>query len=177
MATTHSAAGHHRTSTKGRICCGQAIGENHDNELPCRSWMSPAARIMKARPNAARLMPTAPRPCPVTCAATKALAPNTMAPSPLPAVSANAPPRARSSPPTPESARADTIAITAFTTNRVTAAATAGACRPTVRASTSSERPLSSSPRVCRTMCRMLMIASPMTIQVMPSLAMATPTV
>ncbi len=179
MATTLSAIGHQRRSTNARVCWAQAIGENQDSVVPPGiSRRFPATWIANARPNTARDSPVAPRPCSDSWLSTSAIAPNTIELSATPTVMPSESAIGSSSmPPAPVIASAETSAMTTLTSTSVTTAATAGACRPTTAARTSSDRLDSSSARVWRTTCRMLMIDSASTIQTVPSFAIDAPTV
>lgn len=142
---TNKPNGHQRRSTKGRICCAQAIGENQLKTLPELSMTSPAPRTSAATASTAIAAPDAVRACRHSCAVTAATAPNTMATPVMPRHMA-----AVSAMPKPVEAIAR-VMVTASTALRPPTrmrAAVVRAYRPTTEESTNSAVPFSSSARV-----------------------------
>ncbi len=152
---TDISSGHQRLSSPTRTCCDQPIGENHDN---ADSRTSPTARRANTAPSTARVTPTAVRACVISWAETAARAANTK-------------PRAATAEPYSQAAlagklcaRTETATPNPTTTAAPDATMTAAAvpaCRPTTAAPSSSVRPTSSSPRVCRTTVNSAISATP----------------
>ena len=156
-AARETSSGHQRRSTKARICCAQASGENQDSHEPSRSITSPMPRTMKESARIPSAVPEAVPACSVSWAVTAVTAPKT---SPVRAVASPSASESAVPPPPisiPEATAAPRARFASATTSR---AETDGARRPVGRERSSSSRPDSSSPRVRRAVSRIDMIAA-----------------
>ena len=154
-----------RSASYGRVCSAQAKGEIHANQalvIPERSSSGvpaalPRPRMRNVATSTHTVREFAPREVRISCAASSPMPRNAMPVAPAAAPESSDPAAGR---PVASSARAVSTASTRLARMPCTMVTIVGIRLPAGVAQTSSERPASSSPRVCRTARNVLISAA-----------------
>ena len=170
-SSTGSRSGHQRSSPNALVAWDQPIG---DSQLSPFSATSPMARSRKASPSTASPMPTAPRACWVTWAATSPTPVNARPTDAMDAPYSSEPevgrPAARKATAVPAPTATEAVPTTRPVASR-------SAWRPMTPARSGSVRPASSSVRVCRRVRNTAISATPITAVVATSKTVMPPMV